>query len=141
MTAAWPVLTDPNGVPFVDFSGPPTVTNGSATANADPYRTITTTDLNGYGTPNSDAISSDLALSLGFAESYLGSIYPATNGVLIVLDANGVPTVGATGQDGYGVMQDANGNPVFDSSLPVFSGDSAGPDGARLWIERTFGKR
>lgn len=139
-TAAYPVVLT-NGQPTVDFTGPATATNGDPKANADTYRTITTTALNGYGTPNSDAVASDLALSLGFAESYLGTVYPATNGVLIVLDANGVPTVGTTGQDGYGVQQDANGNPVFDASLPVFSGDSAGPDGARLWIERTFGKR
>lgn len=137
---AWPVVLDSNSQPTVDFSGPPTVTNGSATAPATQYRTITTAALNGYGTPNANAINTDLVSAVPFALSYLASVFPETSGVLIVLDSNGVPTVGATGQDGYGIIQ-TNGVPSFDSSLPVFSGDSAGPDGARLWIDRTFGKR
>jgi hypothetical protein len=86
------------------------------------------------------SIGSAIDLSIPAAEWYMGQTYPSTNGVLVGFSC-GVPYLLGVGQDGQAVLSDG-GLPYVDSSItPEFSGDSAGPDGTRLWLERTFGKR
>ena len=137
MTQGYPVvLTD--GVPTVSALWPVLATDTPLTS-ATQYRTMS---LNDIVVAASDTVNTESwsQLSISGAEYVMEQYYGPLDGVLIDVN-NGVPSLLASGQDGWPVTFDANGIPAVDNSVPKSSGDSVGPDGVRLWLARIFGAR
>ena len=126
-----------NGAPTVQETAPQTVISTDPTVNADHYRTITMYDMLVETTAPVAQSQSLYELSVPSAEVLMTTRFGSLDGVLMAVTA-GVPSLKATGQDGFPVVMVAGVPTVGTVSC---SGESAGPDGVRLWLERTFGKR